>query len=76
MHADGSVEIGVGHPHGCRRRATRGEAGDIDAARRDREVAHDLLRNTSNERGFAVAALLFMPLNQFQHRDGLADAGC
>ena len=58
MHADRGVEIGVGVAHDRGRRASRRKPRDIDPPRIDRVVAHDLARDSRDQRRLPLIALL------------------
>ena len=58
MHADRSIEIGIGRAHDGRRGAAGRQPGNVDTPRFDRVLAHDLSGDAGDQRGFTLAAPL------------------
>ena len=62
MHADRSVEVGIGRCHDRGSCPTGREPGDIDPLRVDRILRHDLAGDARDQGGFAAVALLVLRL--------------
>ena len=75
MDPDRGVEVGIGAAHDRGGSAAGGEPGDIDAARVDRVVAHDLARDPGDQGRLAAVALLVVRVEPVPALRGVGRAG-